>query len=201
MGLTYSYGVGFWGPNGHDGVWHLSLIESLSRGSLEMPVFAGELIRNYHIGFDLLLALIHRLSFIPVSVLYFQLIPPLLAFGIGFSVWKFMLLWTKSRSAAMWGLFFVYFGGSFGWLVNLLRGAGLGGESMFWAQQSISTLINPPFALSLLIIFFVLYLIQKPISGKKLILVSLLIGSLVIGQNLCRDFVSAGIGIVRSLQS
>ena len=30
-GLLYSYGMGFWGSNGHDGVWHLSLINSLAR--------------------------------------------------------------------------------------------------------------------------------------------------------------------------
>jgi hypothetical protein len=52
-GVYYGYGIGFWGPNGHDGVWHISLINSLSKGSLEMPIFAGEQIKNYHIGFEL----------------------------------------------------------------------------------------------------------------------------------------------------
>ena len=40
-GWIYSYGMGFWGANGHDGIWHIALIESLARGSLQMPVFAG----------------------------------------------------------------------------------------------------------------------------------------------------------------
>src|SRR3989344_5139651 len=64
-GLIYSYGIGFWGPNGHDGIWHIALAESLSKGSWQMPVFAGETIKNYHIGFDLILAIIHKLTFIP----------------------------------------------------------------------------------------------------------------------------------------
>jgi hypothetical protein len=55
-GLKYSYGMGFWGPNGHDGIWHIALSESLARGSWQMPMFAGETIKNYHIGFDLILA-------------------------------------------------------------------------------------------------------------------------------------------------
>ena len=55
-GLIYDYGMGFWGPNGHDGIWHIALVKSLLRGSLDMPVFAGEALKNYHIGFDFLLA-------------------------------------------------------------------------------------------------------------------------------------------------
>ncbi len=51
-GIVYGFGMGFWGPNGHDGVWHIAISESLSRGTLDMPIFAGEAIRNYHIGFN-----------------------------------------------------------------------------------------------------------------------------------------------------
>src|SRR3989344_9599996 len=136
-GLRYDYGVGFWGPNGHDGVWHLSLARSLASGSLEMPIFAGEQIKNYHLGFDLLLAGLHKISGIPVVNLYFQVIPPILAVLIGWLTYKL----TKS----LWSVFFVYFGGSLGWMFG-------GGESMFWSAQAISTLLNPPFALSLIFI-------------------------------------------------
>src|SRR5258708_39179076 len=59
-GIVYSYGAGFWGANGHDGIWHVSLINSLARGTFEMPVFAGAQIKNYHLGFDLLVALLLR---------------------------------------------------------------------------------------------------------------------------------------------
>jgi hypothetical protein len=180
-GLTYSYGAGFWGPNGHDGIWHLSLIRSLSGGSLQMPIFAGESIKNYHIGFDLLLAIIHTLTFIPVNMLYFQIVPPLLALGLGWSVYKFMQSWQKDRHTALWTLFFVYFGGSFGWLVSWLRHGTFGGESMFWAQQSISTLVNPPFALSLILIFLGLdrlLIYQKQPTRKNFIIAILLFGLL-----------------------
>ena len=66
-GLNYSYGVGFWGANGHDGVWHLALSESLSAGSFENPIFAGEALKNYHFGFDLMLALINQVTKIPIN--------------------------------------------------------------------------------------------------------------------------------------
>lgn len=175
-GLNYSFGMGFWGPNGHDGVWHIALIESLARGSFDMPVFAGETLKNYHLGFDLLVALVNRITTIPVSILYFQIIPPILAFLVGYLTYKFVLSWRKSDSSAFWATFFVYFGGSLGWILTLVRSGEVGGESTFWAQQAISTLINPPFALSLVLTLTGLILLIK---RKKLWLVILIFGVLI----------------------
>jgi len=147
-----------------------------------MPVFAGEALKNYHVGFDLLVALIHKITLIPVLTLYFQVIPPILAFLIGFLTYKFVFLWQKNKTKALWSTFFVYFGGSFGWIVSLLKEGRLNGESMFWSQQAISTLINPPFALSL--VFLLLGLIgllnyQKNGSKKHLLLTIILFGILI----------------------
>ncbi len=181
-GIIYSYGMGFWGPNGHDGVWHIALAESISRNSWEIPIFAGEVIKNYHLGFDLILSWLHKVTFIPIVVLYFQILPPILAFFIGFYSYKFINYWTKDKNKAFWGTFFVYFGGSWGWLVNLLRGEKPLGESMFWSQQSISTLLNPPYALSLLLIFSGLYYLLVGLDKKdknKLVLATFLFGILV----------------------
>ncbi len=167
-GIKYQYGIGFWGPNGHDGVWHIAVIESLTRGWWKMPVFASSSLQNYHLGFNLLVAWFHKITFIPVTTLYFQIIPPLLVLFIGLFVYLFIFNWRKSKTQAFWATFFAYFGGGFGWVVTLLRGGGIGGESLFWSQQSISTLINPPFALSILIIILALnYLIAGLKSGSK----------------------------------
>ncbi|MDO8452641.1 MAG: hypothetical protein Q7S79_02720, partial [bacterium] len=148
-GLVYPYGMGFWGPNGHDAVWHLALIEGLKRNSLEMPIFAGEQIKNYHIGFDLLLAWTSKLTGIPAVNLYFQVLPIVTSILIGYLTYLLVSKWSGSKSQALWSTFFVYFGGSLGFVVSLFREQTIGGESMFWSQQGISTLINPPFALSL----------------------------------------------------
>lgn len=160
-GLIYSFGMGFWGANGHDGLWHIALINSLARGSLEMPVFSGEVLKNYHLGFDLLAAVFYRLTRIPVRIIYFQIFPPIFAFLIGLLTFKFVYQWKKSKNAAFWSVFFVYFGGSWGWLISLVRDHGLGGDSMFWAQSSATTLINPPFALSLILLLIGLLLINR----------------------------------------
>jgi len=167
-GLVYDYGVGFWGANGHDGVWHISLIRALSNGSFEMPIFAGEQIKNYHIGFDLLLAFVNRITNIPISLLYFQIFPLVTASLIGLLTYKFVLNWKKSETAAFWSTFFVYFGGDLGWFVYFLKNGHFGVvESMFWIQPSVLTLINPPYALSLVLILLGLNLmfLQKQKSS------------------------------------
>ncbi len=157
-GWIYEYGMGFWGANGHDGIWHVSLINSLSTGSFNMPVFAGGVIKNYHLGFDLIVALTHNLTKIPSVNLYFQVFPPIIAFLVGISVYLFIYEWKKSKLAALLATFFIYFGGDISWIIGR-------GESTFWGQQSISTLINPPFALSLIFIFLGLYFVvsKKPL--------------------------------------
>lgn len=181
-GLPTEWGLGFWGANGHDGIWHIALSNSLARGTLEMPTFAGSRLQNYHIGFDVILAALHNLTKISIPTLYFQIIPPILAVSIGILAYVFVKQWKKSESVALWSTFFLYFGGSFGWIVTLLRGEGLGGESMFWSQQAISTLINPPFALSLIFLLGGFIFLQKYFAKPKLLYLlfaSFLFGSLI----------------------
>lgn len=160
-GWTYPFGMGFWGPNGHDGVWHIALINHLANGNWQMPVFAGEALKNYHVGYDLFLAILHRITTIPAEILYFQIIPPIIAALTGFLTYKFVYLWKKSKAQAFWATFFVYFAGSFGWIISLARGVQIGGESLFWSQQAISSLINPPFALSVVLMLFGLISLLK----------------------------------------
>jgi len=181
-GWIYRYGMGFWGPNGHDGLWHIALINQLRKFSLNHPTFAGAQITNYHFGFDFLAAIINLLTGVPVVNLYFQVIPPVLAVLTGLLTYKFVIKWTKSERSAWWSVFFVYFGGSWGWLVSFIRNKTWGGESMFWANQAVSSLINPPYALSLVIILAglikLLDYLKEP-TGKNLFFTSLLFGILV----------------------
>lgn len=142
-GWLYKYGIGFWGANGHDGIWHLALSNNLSNFNLNNPVFSEFILKNYHFGFDILLSLIHKITMLPISLLYFQILPPIFAILIGCLTYLFVLEWLKSKKSAFYSVFYVYFGGSAAWLLGK-------GEAAFWVQQAISTLINPPFALSLI---------------------------------------------------
>lgn len=189
-GIIYSFGMGFWGPNGHDGIWHVALINHLAKGVYEMPIFAGEQIKNYHIGFDLILAWVHKITQVPAHTLYFQVLPPLLAVGIGILVYKFVLLWRGSKIQAWWATFFVYFAGDWGWVVTLIHDGTLGGESRFWAQQAVSTLVNPPFAASLVLMLIGSILLIKILKKFS---IRYLIFSIVIFGLLAQIKVYAGI--------
>lgn len=184
-GLEYSYGLGFWGPNGHDGIWHLALISELQRSfPPQNPVFAGVPLQNYHYFFDLLLAKFGSLSGIESAELLFRLFPLLIALLSGMLMFAAVKKIAKSEGAGLWAVFLLYFGGSFGWLVNFIREGNFGGESMFWAMQGTSTLLNPPFATSLIFLLGGLYLFadyseEKKINWRKVGLIALMWGTLI----------------------
>ncbi len=164
-GLLFNYGYGYWGPNGHDAIWHLQLITSLTQSVPPQNFsFAGEPLENYHYFFDLLLAKMVTLFGIDPQHLLFRFVPVLLSICIGLLVYHLTVLlalklhYQKAKLAGLVALFFIYFGGSFGWVISFIRSRSFGGETTFWAQQSISTLLNPPFAISLLLLFAGIYI-------------------------------------------
>lgn len=173
-GLLYDFGLGFWGPNAHDGVWHLALISQMLRSFPPLqPTFSGYLLTNYHFVFDGLLAVTNLVTKIPVSFLYFQVFPVLLSLTLGILSFKVGYLWKKNYWTGFWLAFLNYFAGSFGFMITLLKDKSWGGESIFWSMQSISTLINPPFALSLVVLLLGMLIILKSSSfswGKSIIL-------------------------------
>jgi hypothetical protein len=181
-GLIYDFGMGFWGPNGHDGVWHLALTNQVFKSlPPPHPTFSGFKLTNYHYFYDLLLALINRLTAVPIVTLYFQVFPVLLAASLGILSFLVGYYWQKDFWTGFWLAFFNYFGGSFGYLVTLWRDGQLGGESLFWSMQSASTLINPPFALSLVILLAGMLILLKTSRWnlKRIIVTGFLFGVLI----------------------
>lgn len=166
-GIIYPFGIGFWGANGHDGIWHIAVINSLKNFSINNPIYSGTNLENYHLGFDVMVAIISKLLLIPTSVLYFQILPVLFSLLIGLLSYILVRLIYKSETAALWSVFFIYFGTGFGWILNK-------GESVFWSQQAISTLINPPYALSLIIMTLGVISIKKRNPLVSIICFSLL---------------------------
>jgi len=181
-GLNYNFGLGFWGPNGHDAIWHLSLINQLKTNiPPQNPIFSGTILSNYHIGFDLLVALISKITFLNTSFLYFQILPIIFALLIGFLSYKLAFILTKDHKTSLFFVILNYFAGSFGWIYTLIKNGAIGGESLFWSMQSASTLLNPPYALSLIIILIGLILwfkYQKTNSIFKAVLIGLILALL-----------------------
>jgi len=183
-GWQYSYGIGFWGPNGHDGVWHLALSNQAAKGIPPgNPVFSGTVLKNYHWGYDFLAGGLARLTGLPVADVHFRLLPIVFSLYLGI----ISMLFGIAISGSFWvGFFFAflnYFAGSLGWLIVLLREGRVGGESLFWAMQSASFLLNPPYALSIIVLLTGFYLWRRwetKINITKAMVLGLLFGSLMV---------------------
>lgn len=197
-GLLFDYGLGFWGSNGHDAIWHFSLAQSIQHGlPLENPNFSNTNLTNYHYFYDLLLGITSYLTKISINDLYFRLYPLILTVFMG--MLTYLLVKKCSTSlAARWSIFFVYFGGSFGWIVSYFKDKNFGGESLFWAQQSISTLLNHPFAISILLFLAGLYLFSK-LSEQKDQLWPLVIPLVILWGSLIEFKAYAGLLVLGSL--
>ena len=187
-GLQFGYGLGFWGPNAHDGVWHIALINQIDKNLPPVnPIYSGVILKNYHYLYDLLVSISSEITKILPIDLVFRFFPILfsLLLGIGTvvlfkKIFKNYITEKLLNTAVVFSLIFVYFTGSFGWIVTYLHEHLLSGESAFWANQSISFNLNPPYALSLAIVIACLILFKEIKENLKIpILLGLLLGSLI----------------------
>ena len=168
-GIMYDFGIGYWGPLARDGVWHEALVGQLNRGIPPgNPGFAGQLLTNYHYFYDLFVALVSKLG-IPVNLLIYRILPVIFSILLGIGTYKLASILFKDKKTGILAVFFAYFASSFGWIVDLVKGREIGGESAFWASQPVSMNLNPPFAISLIIIIFTLLLVNSYLNKPKFI--------------------------------
>jgi hypothetical protein len=170
-GSVYQFGIGFWGPNGHDGIWHLSLINQLQKSiPPQNPIYSGSILQNYHWGFDFLAAILGKILAIDTTFVYFKLLPIVLGLSIGFLSFYLAKKVTKNDRIAILFTLLNFFAGSFGWIYTLFKNHQIGGESLFWSMQSVSTLLNPPYALSLIFLLIGLILWVKNKNSNNTLL-------------------------------
>lgn len=182
-GQLMPYGLGFWGPHWHDGIWHIAIAEHFSRElSLNNPLISGGTLQNYHFIFDIILSLLSQITQLRTFVVYFHLLPFLMAIILALLIWYLVKKHTNSNRSAIFAMLISFTAGNAGWVITLYKDQAFGGESMFWAQQAISTLVNPPFALSLIFLLASILLINnyslQP-SLKKLLITSVFISLLI----------------------
>ncbi len=179
------FGLGIWGAHSHDALVHLSLIKSFANNpfSFENPNFSPHPLQNYHFFYDYFLALIHLVTKIPVQTLFFQVFPPFNAFFIGILSFTLLKQLKFATPSIVVSLLAIYFAGSLGFIPSFFNNQSLfGGESSFWMTQSITTLVNPPFALSLCVLLGFLVLFDRWINNlnvMRLVVLSLLSGLLI----------------------
>ena len=140
--------------------WHLSLINHISNPfKIELPIYAGSFLKNYHPFFDIIIAFLKSISHISAISWYFQIFPIITTFLLLITSYILGKRLTNKFYGGILLMFFNSFANSFGWIVSLFKSGQIGGESLFWAMQSVSNQLNPPFLLSLIFINFLLLLI------------------------------------------
>lgn len=197
-GWPYQDGIYFWSSHGHDGIWHLALMEELKDFfPARIPIFAGEALKNYHYFVDLLMAEFGRLFGFSSLDLYFRLFPIVFSFLIGLNVFVFTYKWQKKKTTGYWAVFFAYLVGSFGYIVTYLQGrTWLGGETIFWVSQGNTILGNPPHAVSFAVMAAFFFFFFKYLEEKKS---SLLVLSVLLAGVLIEFKVYAGVMVLGGL--
>ncbi|MDP3918072.1 MAG: hypothetical protein Q8Q30_02780 [Candidatus Woesebacteria bacterium] len=164
---TYKSGdLVFWSAHGHDGTWHIALMEEMKKGyPFENPIFAGTPLKNYHFFSDILPTMVGKYTSVSNENLYFRIFPFFYSLFLGASVFFLTKKLTKNFSSGIWATVFTYFAGSFGYLIGK-------GESVFWATQIQSSSGNPPQIISnflfLASIYFVLVYLEQKQKREKI---------------------------------
>lgn len=203
-GRMYAYGIGYWGPTARDGVWHQALVERLRvKVPPENPGLSGNLLFNYHYYYDLVAAKTANITGISTPNIIYRVFPIIfsLLFGLGTLLLAQMLF--KNRLASLFSLFFAYFGSSFGWVVEFIRERHFGGESAFWMNQPVSMNLNPPFAISMVMMIGITILFQKYMFTKswKIALPIIILSGLLIEFKVYAGVIVLGAMLLYSIQS
>ncbi|MFA5932956.1 MAG: hypothetical protein WCV81_01670 [Microgenomates group bacterium] len=196
-GTTINGDIVFWSSNGHDGAWHIALMESISKGPPFMnPSLAGERLINYHFFSDIAPAVFYKYLGISGFDLYFKFFPLFYSILLGALTFFIGKKIGDNFSAGIWSVFFVYFSGSFGYIATWIKNKTIDGESIFWASQIQSSSGNPPQIASFIILITFLYLFYQFLAKKNLslyLLCCMLAGTLIVFK------VYAGVVVLGSL--
>lgn len=199
-GIMQNGNLVFWSSHAHDASWHLALMNEIQKGMpLQNPDFAGFRLVNYHFFSDLAPAFFNYYFKISALDLYFRFFPIFYSLLLGASAYIIGNKMGGNFLSGIWSMIFVYFVGSFGYIVTFIKDHSVGGESIFWASQIQSSIGNPPQIASLIVVMAILiFLINYLHHPNKRLLteLSLLIGCLVVFKVYAGVVVFSGLGII-----
>lgn len=160
-------GIFFWGANSHDGIWHLSLISTaFKQFPFISPIYKGGLLAGYNYLMDFSLYLFTFLGF-SQQFLLFKVIPIIWFIGFCFFL---ILLGRKilnNPTFIFWLLFFSFFGSSFTFLFPLYHNGSIWGAASLVSMQSGQVLTNIQFALSLVVLLIIFYILNTKKSNYR----------------------------------
>ena len=154
-------GLYFWGAHGHDAIWHLAIVAiSFNHFPFVAPTFSGEILSSYNYFLDVLMG-------ISATASYFKILPI-----VWFGLFSYLLLKLsekihKEKVFAFIFLFFVFFSGSFSFVITWIHDKTIWGSSGLLAMQSLLSLTNLQYAFSLVIITLILVVIKSPKPSLK----------------------------------
>lgn len=157
----------FWGVQFHDALWHVSVAQKLKHFSFENPVYAGEIIRNYHYLTNLLIAFVSKVTGLSLFHVTYRILPMVVTIAIGVLTFVFVNKVFKNQKAAVWAMFFVYLGSNFAYILPFF---GLGyaiWETTMWVQQPGSVFSNLPFATSIPVVLLALINLKLYLDKHK----------------------------------
>lgn len=155
------------GVNAVDSMWHISLINELKyHFPPDNPGFSGVPLVGYHFFFNFVLAKLNSAFGTPVLSLYFHFFPVLTAFLWSIGVYVLTFKWTNSRRSSLWAVFLTIFGGSFAFILKLQGHPG-SLDDAFGMTQPYSSLLNPPLAISIVLIIATLFSICQYLKTKQ----------------------------------
>lgn len=167
-GSFYCYkekcGIYFWGVHGHDAIWHLALIEnSFKQFPFVSPIFSGAQLSGYNYLFDLILFLLTVVTPLSSLIIFSKIIPVI--WFAAFTVLAITLARKIKDSKVFVSiyLFLLFFSGSFTYILTLIKDKTILGSAGLLSQQILHTMYNAQYALSNLII---LYLLIKIVDNK-----------------------------------
>ncbi|MBI3984694.1 MAG: hypothetical protein HY344_02010 [Candidatus Levybacteria bacterium] len=163
-----------------DAPWHFSLINELvANFPPNHPNMAGVAMNPYHFFADYLIAKVMQIFPIGLPFSYFQYFSFLTSFLWVFGTFILVKRWTKNNLISIASVMLSLFGGSFAFVLLFFGESSLSLNSAFGILQPDLSLINPPFAMSLVILIFglfsVLYYLQTR-DKKMLFLLPLFFG-------------------------
>ncbi len=155
-------GVYFWGAHEHDSVWHLAVSETLFNNiPFQMPNMSDTLIKGYNYLLDLTVATLSLVTTIPDNIWFFKLLP-IVWFGVMITLcFRLANVMRKSATLPIYLIFFVFFGSSFSYLINLFQRSSLWGASSLLSMQALQNMLNPQFAYSLIPLLFMIIMIGE----------------------------------------
>ncbi len=153
-------GIHFWGVHSHDGMWHLE-IAAVSFKSIPfiVPTFSGAVLSGYNVLMDLVLYALSMIGIPPIITL-FKIIP--VAWFVFYTVTAIILSQRIHKSVLFTAiaLFFLYFADSFGYWLPLIQEGSIFLGTQSFALQSLTSLLNTQFALTLPLIMTQLYILK-----------------------------------------